>query len=134
MGAWGVGAFENDQALDWVWELEKTTGSAGLIKALDSVNKLPAGEYMDGDYGREATAAAELVAALKGKPLKYLPENARKWLEMNPDANNPDLTPQCLSAIDRTLTEGELVELWADSKYDKEWREYMADLKARLEA
>jgi hypothetical protein len=132
MGAWGVEAFENDQALDWVWMLEKVNDNSLLIKALDTVNNLPAGEYMDGDYGREATAAAEIVAALKGSPLKVLPANVKTWLANNPNVNNPDLTPQCLSAIDRILTEGELVELWADSNHNKEWHAYMADLKSRL--
>lgn len=132
MGAWGVEAFQNDQALDWVWELERDGGKTMLTKALDTVNNLPAGEYLDGDYGREAIATAELVAALKGSRLKYLPENAEKWLEKNPTANTPDLSPQCLTALDRILNEGELAALWADSKYDKEWRAYMAGLQSRL--
>jgi hypothetical protein len=37
MGAWGHSAFENDDALDWVAELEEVENTSILIAAFDAV-------------------------------------------------------------------------------------------------
>lgn len=39
MGAWGEKNFENDDALDWVYELEATTDLTVVSKTLEVVAK-----------------------------------------------------------------------------------------------
>lgn len=134
MGAWGVLGFENDKALDWVYELGKKDDTSEIIRALKKVTDLPADEYMDDRYCTEAIAASEIIAAMNGKPLSYLPDSVKDWLEKHPGLYTPELVAIALPALDRITTESETKELWDDSKHAKEWYAAMDDLRARLKA
>ncbi|RYD66813.1 MAG: DUF4259 domain-containing protein, partial [Verrucomicrobiaceae bacterium] len=81
MGSWGVLPFENDDALDWVWELEDAENFAVLELALEDVASAEAEDYIEAPQAEEALAAAEVVAALLGKPLDDLPEPVDAFLE-----------------------------------------------------
>lgn len=72
-GAWGPGAFENDDALDWTWELESSRGSSVLVSAFERV--VSSAGYIEAPDCSAAIAAAEVVAALRAKPHAQLPEN-----------------------------------------------------------
>jgi len=61
MGAWGAGNFENDAALDWVWDLRESTGLEMVENAIADV--LNCGDYLDADVGCIGLAAAEVVLA-----------------------------------------------------------------------
>ena len=68
MGAWGTGAFDNDGALDWVWELE-----GGGITAIESaLDEAVRSSDLSAPTDVEAIAAAEVVAAAIGRPLPGL--------------------------------------------------------------
>ena len=61
MGTWGTGPFDNDDAGDWVYELEEAT-DLGLVReplrtALDT------DDYLELAEGNNAIAAAAIVAA-----------------------------------------------------------------------
>ena len=67
MGAWGTGNFENDTALDWVWSLEESKDLSLVEDAISDV--LNSGDCLDADLGCAGLAAAEVVAALRNKPV-----------------------------------------------------------------
>ena len=69
--------FGNDEATDWLYDLEETYGAELLAEAFDTITK---GEFHEQADCCIALAAAEIVAAAKGKPAPDLPEDARKWL------------------------------------------------------
>ena len=73
MGAWGIGHFDNDEAGDWVWELEEAKSLAPVASAFDEVDASL--DYLDAGIGCIALAAAETVAAVIGKPAEDLPES-----------------------------------------------------------
>ena len=60
MGAWGLGIFDNDSALDWVYDLVESTGTTVLREAFDNV--INGEEYIDVDFGSAAVAAASIIA------------------------------------------------------------------------
>ena len=66
MGAWGIGTFENDDAGDWVDRLEESEGLTLLTETLAPAAD-PSG-YLEAPTCTEALAAAEVVAALAGRP------------------------------------------------------------------
>ena len=75
MGAWGYLPFENDDALDWLEDLE--AGGADVVrKALAKA----ADRYVQAPEGAIALAAAEVAAASQGNPLGDLPENVTDWV------------------------------------------------------
>ena len=130
MGAWGVESFENDDAQDWIGELE--------AQGLDAV-RLALAKVTDDDGHRDAgdccraLAAAEILAALAGRPPRYLPRDAEDWLAAHPGTPPPGLLAAARRAVDRVATDSELRHLWEEPHIDT-WRADVAGLRARLDA
>jgi hypothetical protein len=127
MGAWGFLPFENDDALEWLDELE--AGGSGMVRgALTS-----AGDgYVEAPEGSVAIAAAEVISACQGAPPGDVPENVATWVT----AHGAELTTEdvevALQAVERVAGESsELAELWDDAD-EPELRESLEDLSERL--
>jgi hypothetical protein len=74
MGAWGYLAFENDDALDWLEELE--TGGADVVRqALAKAGD----RYVEAPDGATAIAAAEVTSASQGNRGE-LPSSVADWV------------------------------------------------------
>lgn len=134
MGAWGAGNFESDTALDWVWELEKSSDLSPVENAISDV--LHCGETLDADAGCIGLAAAEVVAALRHKPLDGLPEEVAAWVQARRLIPSDVLVKDCLSAIAKIRNDdsSELKELWEeDGSILAEWHSVLNDLIARLQ-
>lgn len=130
-GAWGPGTFENDDALDWVHLCAESTGSATIASALKSAMQpgaLPAPE------GAAAVAAAEVVAAAKGKPSKGLPRELSDWLNHQPKQEIAKFAPVARGALTRVKDPhvSELGQLWEESA-DQQWSRTIVELEARLQ-
>lgn len=127
MGAWGYGAFENDDALDWLIELEGSTGLAFVETTLERAR----GEAIDVWDGCRALAACEIVAAARGAPSPSLPEEASRWLAAQslrvPDA----LRDSALAALRAVGADSELKELW-DEEDVEVWLATLKELESRL--
>jgi len=72
LGTWGTEAFANDDALDWIAELEGADDDRFLQEALQVVIQ-DEGAYLEVPECNIALAAAEVVAALHGHPSHDLP-------------------------------------------------------------
>lgn len=132
MGAWGEKAFQNDSALDWLAELEKS-GVAGLRVMLTRIADTD--EPIDVDDGSAAIAAAEIVAAALGGGTDRLPPEASLWLTRNPGALHQDDGALARDAAERVLAEdSELAMLWAENGADNPWLEHVRELLSRLDA
>ena len=125
MGAWGIDAFENDIALDFVTIMEEapdgegTRGAPGkdailvqtLMRAADDEDGI------DSDAAAEGLAAAEVLAALLGKPSPLMmdPEGPAEalvaWTRTGvTNLRNSKNTVLALKAIERAKA-SELAEL-----------------------
>ena len=131
MGAWGHGAFENDDASDWLYELEDDADGRLLMEALDVSGE----EYLEAPEGAVAIAAAEVVVAAQGRSAAGLPDEARAWVEAHRDIVLPECRAAALAAVDRVLKDGsELRDLWSDSEEGgDEWIAALEDLRRRLQ-
>lgn len=129
MGAWGAGSFENDDALDWLDDLE-SRGLAAVDEALRAAAEAE-GAYLEAPDASTALAAAEVVATLRGRPPLDFPGEVEAWAKLN--AREPDraLLELARAAVDRVRADSELKELWEESGAD-EWRAAVDDLLARL--
>ncbi|HET7602086.1 MAG TPA: DUF4259 domain-containing protein [Gemmatimonadales bacterium] len=130
MGAWGVGPFENDDAGDWVWQLEEAEDLALVQGALEAAAH--ADGSLESPTSSEALAAAEVVAALAGHPAPDLPDEVQSWVSAHPDPVSPDLRALALAAVARVASDSELQELWAESEEGGEWSKRVEELRGRL--
>jgi len=127
MGAWGRGTFENDTALDWLYDLESET-TLNII-----ANAFSLGEgYLDSDQACEVLASAEVLLALGGKARVGLPDSAASWVKSNSALDPRPLKAAAANAIMRVLgKDSELDELWSDSDSYAGWK---ADVEMLLGA
>ncbi len=131
-GAWGIGAFENDDAMDWMSELERSATADFLGAALRSIDAKS--KYVEAPECSNAMAAAEVIAAARGRPSKGLPAEAAEWLKRVRPAVGSDLVSQAHAAVSfcRDNPNSELRQLWAESKDFQAWLAGMANLLSRL--
>jgi len=129
MGAWGAGSFENDDASDWVWELEEAENESILAEAFARVN--------DSEDDPEAPdcciaiAAAEVVAAMRKRGPTDLPEEAAEFVKRM-KAPSASLVASARRAVERIRTQSELKDLWDESESPDGWSRAIADLQSRL--
>ncbi|MBS2037156.1 DUF4259 domain-containing protein [bacterium] len=134
MGTWGTGAFDNDGALDWVYDLEEAKEPVRFLgEALQAgLNE----EYLESTEAESALAAAEVVAALMGRPAAELPQSVTDWLSKNSALKlPPELAQQAAAAIDRVRTPpSEMMELWEESGEMDGWLTGLGQLRDRLKS
>lgn len=127
MGAWGSGAFENDDAVDWLTDLEEN-GVAAVEVALVDASR---GEYIEGDVGSCGLAAAEAVAAALSGPASELPDAVLEAVAAHADELRA-LRESALQAVRRVgAAESELARLWEEAG-DGQWRDGLRSLERRL--
>lgn len=135
MGAWGVGTFEDDTALDWIEEEYSAAGVEAVRSALQDVIDLEPGDTIELGLATAARAAAEIVALAfdaGGELGSDVSETAAEHAEQV--AEYDDLPALALVALARITGEAsELAELWDESDASAEWENAVADLTARLE-
>lgn len=133
MGAWGHTAFENDQALDWFSnELEHSADASALHSAVEPVASAPHDDHIDSDDACCALAAAEIVAAVRGCPMKDLHPMIAEWVAAHPIAIEDRLLAMATQAVQRVDSDSELRELWDEAGPEAPWAASNADLLRRL--
>ncbi|MFZ1641842.1 MAG: DUF4259 domain-containing protein [Candidatus Contendobacter sp.] len=130
MGTWGIKAFENDTASDWIFSLQESEGDSLLLETL---NREPDPESgYEAPDSEEGLAATEVVAALKGHPSPDIPKEVKEWVEANKETKTDELITLALRLIDSTLKQSELLELWTESDDIEKWKATVLDLRKRL--
>jgi hypothetical protein len=134
MGAWGHLNFENDTALDLVYEIEEK-GADRIKNAIEAINSREEDSFLDSDLCSEALAAIEYIAAAKDKASEDFPEDAEDWLT---PANKEsllvirNLIPKSKDAIDRIQHNSELKDLWEETEDFNEWTKVLENLATRI--
>jgi len=132
MGAWGSAAFENDDASDWVFELEKHGIAAVEAAIADALRATDLEIPVDAN----AIAAGEVVAAAIERPASTLPDDVLDLVSGVAAGITPDHVRRARTAAERVLEASELAELWseADDADAAAWRSGIEDLIVRLTA
>jgi len=131
MSVWGAGIFENDDALDWIYDLADSGSLARVAAALDVVvrNKDDSPELLD---CRIALSAAEIIAAMHGDPSIDLPEEAEEWVG-DKILENENLRFKAEEAVTIILRKSELRDKWEHSSSFEKWQSNIHNLQKRLE-
>jgi hypothetical protein len=88
-------------------------------------------EQPENDACCEARAAAEVVAALRGKPAAKLPDEVQTWLKGKPKPTEA-LVAEAIRALDRILKDSETKALWEETEYYVAWKTSVEELRSRL--
>ncbi len=130
MGAWGLKAFENDDASDWIYDLEETSD----LSLIESTLNLSQDEYLESPDGCNILAAAEVILALQGKPRDGFPEGAANWVSSNASLDATPLTNLAISSLEKILSEeSELRELWEETEDYEGWKNDVLSIKSALQ-
>lgn len=132
MGAWGVGVFDNDDALDWLDELQSVNDLQTIADAIKSV--IENQHYLEETEGAKLLCACQVLLALKGFPTETLPDAALDWVKKHTDLDISTVASLALQGIDKILDENsELQQLWEENEEDYPiWRESVLLIKQRL--
>lgn len=130
MGAWGHKAFENDEASDWVYDLESSEDGELVTAALAGSFE----EYVESPEGDTARAAAEVVAAALGHGREDLPEEVTLWVSKY-GSTVVHLKDTAVRTLQRVVgEESELRELWEEAEEVELFEEDVNDCIRRLQA
>jgi hypothetical protein len=131
MGTWGTGPFDDDNASDWVWELQEAADWRVVEDALRGAAEVDAGAYLEAPDGQIAWAAATVVAAADASTVT-VPDEVSRWVEAHKSSRPSDIRPLASTALRRVLADNsELVELWQEAG-DEEWRANVQRVAAAL--
>jgi len=134
MGAWGVLAFDNDDACDWAYGLKRVGDLSLVVSAFAAV--VGGAEYLDAHEASNALAACEVLARLRGKPGYSNPytECVDAWVASHQIDPPTSILARAEEVIDRVLGDNsELRGLWDDSEaMGPEWRRSVEELRQRL--
>ncbi|HZE93017.1 MAG TPA: DUF4259 domain-containing protein [Rhizobacter sp.] len=136
MGTWGVDPFGNDDAVDWVYELEEAEDLGPIEAAIDAV--LRAGDDdLEASDASVALAASEVLARLRGQPGEEnsYTETVDQWVASTQLKPTVELADRAQAAIARILADNsELKELWQEGDEYDAWLASVDDLRIRLGA
>ena len=136
MGTWGINNFENDDASDWVFTLEKSKGLDGLLQPINKI--ISETGYLETPYCTEALAAAEIISASRSNDFTKIPDEAKQWLEKKPGlfSKKPEIlishAKLAQQAVQKILTSSELQELWEETDDYEDWKMILNDLLVSL--
>lgn len=130
MGAWGIGHFDNDDAGDWVWELEDAGSLDPVSDAFSAVEE--SGDYLESPDACIGLAAAEVVAASLGKPPADLPESVAALVAGLSAPADSGMVARARSVVEKVAAGSELRELWEETGDFDQWQSSVADLLRRL--
>ncbi len=132
MGAWETGNFGNDDASDWVYELEESSGTDLLKEAFKAVT---GNAYPESSDCCIALAAAEVVATAKGTPPADLPDGVRQWIDNQDEVEAiKALAKTAITVVNKISAKSELRDLWEESESWHEWQQVVEGLQRRLKS
>jgi hypothetical protein len=130
MGAWGVGSFDNDTALDWLDTLHRL-GREALQIAFATIAEED--ERIETEQARIAIAAAEAVAAARGHAGPDLPGELAEWVDARGRDVDASLAAQAADAVTRIRDRSDLADMWEEQDSGAEWETTVSNLLERLQ-
>ena len=136
MGAWSYESFGNDDACDWIAQLEEHN-DLGFVESTFDALLAVGDDYLEAPEACEAIAAAEVVARLQGRSggQDASSGSVDAWVERVKLQPSAILIDKARRALDRILAApSELLELWEDAEPLGAWQAEVNKLKARVSA
>lgn len=130
MGAWGLGAFQNDDAGDWT---DRLLFGNNLNPVFDVFSEILNNDgYIELPESCAGLAAVEVVASLRGNSNPNLPEKVTVWILSHRMIIDNRLVESAKDVVDKIRTNSELRELVEEVGKLDEWYAILDELKSRL--
>jgi hypothetical protein len=129
-GAWGVGAFENPRALQWVAGLVSRDDLEPVRATLRRV--VDSSEAPDEDLCMDALAGAEIILVALGRESGDVPPEVRTWAKAHGDGWTATDVRLAMKAVRRICADSGLKEFWDEVDDLDEWLGEVNDVAARL--
>lgn len=126
MGTWSEDNFANDDAADWVGQLEKSKGLTVLLSPIESV--ISNNDYLESYQCYEALAAAEIIASDVTGDTSTIPKEAHAWLNKKQGlfGKKPQIKKEhaliAKLAVEKIIENSELKELWEETEHYSKWQ------------
>jgi hypothetical protein len=134
MGTWSHESFGNDNACDWISELQGTNDLTFIAATLEAV--IAKGDaYVEAPAAEEAIAAAETISRLQGNfgTRDAYSQGLDEWVGRVKLVPPRALALKTHQVLDRILTEpSELLELWQEGNGADAWIKAVSDLRSRV--
>lgn len=134
MGAWGVHSWDNDDAADWLAQLDGLNQPVFQIDQMNSAFKDIRTQALAGDIDADTAchviAAAEVIATDLGQPREVGATDRDMKLSLTVNSDVLSKSRAALALV--TSPVSELADLWDDTDEADTWRASVADLDARL--
>ena len=134
MSSWAVDSFANDDAADWLAELEEQHG-LGLVEITLEEALTVGDDYLEAPVAARALVAAEVIAIARGHAgltASAEPQLA-SWIRKVRPRPDAGLVARAVQTVDRLLGENsELRELWEESGEYEAWCGDVLGLRERL--
>lgn len=129
---WGVNTFDNNDAIEWLKDIEKNNDFKKVNTLIKSLNDLADLDDVVLKECTEALAAIELVASAKTDNFKTFPADKLEWLSNAEYSFSEAEIKAALKLAQSIKKDSEIRELFLDSPMLKTWNEYMDDLIKKL--
>jgi hypothetical protein len=121
MSAWGIKAFQNDYALEFLNEIEGRNDLSAVEEAISFSDN-----YIDADAASHALVGCEIIILLHNIDRNDIPDSLSAWIlsieEVNPKYLS-FLLEKAKTAISKVFSaDSELWMLWIESPHFFEWR------------
>ncbi|GAB3832996.1 DUF4259 domain-containing protein [Hymenobacter jeollabukensis] len=130
MATWDYHNFDNDAAADFAEDFRKSPNEAVLYEALATAAEEEG--TLETDEASQALAAAELVAAIIGKPAADMPVGLLPATTQLDADGQEDLQELAIEAVEAVLKGSELQQRWAESADYANWQALQQNLLERL--
>ena len=133
MGAWGLKAFENDQALDFVEQLRNAEDSFDEIWAL--IEEAKETDYIEFDEAASIVAVAAITSAALGINGSSVGKKYQDVVDTLTFTQAKRIAPSCKRILKSISKQSELQELIEENGAEElaEWRKYISSLVDGLE-
>ena len=135
MGYWGLGTFENDDAIDLLTEFEETNSFAVLVSAIELVIT---DDPVDVGVVNQAVAAIEIIAAIYECKSDDFPKLEKMTYEQLVSNFNNEVTNSVLSLCEDAISiitrmeDNMQVEILDNQGLLEEWLDIIDELSERL--
>jgi Domain of unknown function (DUF4259) len=130
MATWDYHNFDNDAAADFAEDFRKSPNEAVLYEALATAAEEEG--VIEAAEASQALAAAELVAAVIGKPAPDMPVGLLPATTQLDADGQDDLQELAIEAVEAVLRSSELQQRWAESENYAAWQALQQNLLQRL--
>jgi hypothetical protein len=131
-GAGEVNLFASEAARRWLEGLCAGMDSMLIVNALD-VSFVPAELVLKASVCEELLAAAEVVAAGRGRPSAQVPRYVIDWLIAQDMLFSPGVVMFAIEGVKRVCEHSQLREVWDASGRAEDWLRAAANLQGRLQ-